>query len=41
MALPPREYFTLHEAAARWDCTLADIAGWASAGRFDLSLIHI
>ena len=36
MALPPREYFTLHEAAARWDCTLADIAGWASAGRFDI-----
>lgn len=36
MALPPREYFTLHEAAARWDCTLADIAGWASAGRFEI-----
>jgi hypothetical protein len=29
-------YFTLHEAAARWDCTLADIAGWASVGRFDI-----
>jgi len=26
----------LHEAAARWDCTLADIAGWASVGRFDI-----
>ncbi len=36
MALPPRVYFTLHEAAARWDCTLADIAGWASIGRFDI-----
>jgi hypothetical protein len=36
MALPPRVYFTLHEAAARWDCTLADIAGWASVGRFDI-----
>lgn len=36
MALPPRVHFTLHEAAARWDCTLADIAGWASVGRFDI-----
>lgn len=36
MALPPRVYFTLQEAAARWDCTLADIAGWASVGRFDI-----
>ena len=34
MALPPRVYFTLIEAAARWDCTIADIAGWASVGRF-------
>ena len=24
MRLPPRVHFTLHEAAARWDCTLAD-----------------
>jgi hypothetical protein len=36
MALPPRVYFTLHEASVRWDCTLADIAGWASVGRFDI-----
>ena len=36
MALPPRVHFTLQEAAARWDCTLADIAGWASVGRFDI-----
>lgn len=36
MALPPRVYFTLQEVAARWDCTLADIAGWASVGRFDI-----
>lgn len=36
MALPPRVYFTLQETAARWDCTLADIAGWASIGRFDI-----
>ena len=36
MALPPRVHLSLHEAAARWDCTLADIAGWASVGRFDI-----
>jgi hypothetical protein len=36
MALPPRVYFNLYEVAARWDCTLADIAGWASVGRFDI-----
>lgn len=36
MALPPRVYFTLQEAAARWDCSLADIAGWASVGRFHI-----
>lgn len=36
MGLPPRVYFTLYEAAARWDCTLADIAGWASVGQFDI-----
>jgi hypothetical protein len=36
MALPPRIYFTLQEAAVRWDCSLADIAGWASIGRFDI-----
>lgn len=36
MGLPPRVYYTLHEASIRWDCTLADIAGWASAGRFQI-----
>lgn len=36
MGLPPKVFYTLHEAAARWDCTLADIAGWASVGRFDI-----
>jgi hypothetical protein len=36
MALPPRVYFTLHEASVRWECSLADIAGWASVGRFDI-----
>lgn len=47
MALPPRVFFTLHEVTARWGCNIADVAGWADAGRFriltgiPLSLIHI
>lgn len=36
MALPPLVYYTLQEVSVRWDCTLADIAGWASVGRFDI-----
>jgi hypothetical protein len=34
MALPPRVFFTLHEAAARWGCNIADVAGWAAIGKF-------
>lgn len=34
MPLPDRAWFTLHEAAARWGCSIADIAGWADAGMF-------
>jgi hypothetical protein len=34
MALPPRVYFTLQEVTARWGCNIADVAGWANAGRF-------
>lgn len=34
MALPPRVYFTLQEVTARWGCNIADVAGWADAGRF-------
>ncbi len=36
MALPPRAFFTLHETASRWGCTIADIAGWASESKFDI-----
>ncbi len=36
MKLPPREYYTVHEAAARWGCTIADIAGWSAKARFDI-----
>lgn len=34
MGLPPRVYFTLQEVTARWGCNIADVAGWADAGRF-------
>eukprot|EP01036_Dinobryon_divergens_P003071 gene3071-4036_t len=36
MALPPRVFFTLHETAARWGCTIADIAGWVCDGKLDI-----
>jgi len=36
MALPRRIFYALNEIAIRWDCPLADIAGWASAGYFDI-----
>lgn len=36
MPLPPRAFFTLHETASRWGCTMADIAGWASEGKLDI-----
>ena len=36
MALPHRVWFTLHEAAARWGCTTAEIAGWSATGNFDI-----
>lgn len=29
MGLPRRVFYTIHEAAARWGCTVSDIAGWA------------
>lgn len=36
MALPPRVFFTLHEASARWGCSIADIAGWAAVGKLKI-----
>ena len=36
MALPPRVFFTLHETAARWGCTIADIAGWVCDGKLEI-----
>lgn len=34
MALPPRVFYTPQEVTARWSCSIADVAGWADAGRF-------
>jgi hypothetical protein len=36
LALPPRVFFTLLETASRWNCTIADIAGWAAVGRLNI-----
>jgi len=36
MTLPQREYYTIHEVAARWGCTISDIAGWAAKGKIDI-----
>ncbi|MDP2051274.1 MAG: hypothetical protein Q8K33_20810, partial [Cypionkella sp.] len=36
MTLPQREFYTLHEVAARWGCALADISGWSTAGELDV-----
>jgi hypothetical protein len=36
MSLPPRVFFTLTEAAARWGCSPADIGGWAAVGRIEI-----
>lgn len=36
MGLPPKVYFSLFEVAARWECNLSDLAGWASVERFDI-----
>lgn len=44
MALPPRVFFTLYELSFRWDCSIADIAGWASLGKLKIKtgigLVH-
>ncbi len=36
MKLPKREFYAVHEVAARWGYTIADIAGWSAAGHFDI-----
>lgn len=32
MGLPQRAFYPVHETAARWGCTVSDIAGWAATG---------
>lgn len=32
MGLPQRVFYPVHETAARWGCTICDIAGWAAKG---------
>jgi hypothetical protein len=36
VALPSRVFFTLLETASRWNCSIADIAGWAAVGRLNI-----
>ena len=36
MGLPQRVFYSASEVAVRWECSLADIAGWASVGYFDI-----
>ena len=36
VALPPRVFFTLYEISVRWDCSIADIAGWSSQGKLKI-----
>jgi len=38
MNLPKRVLFTLHEAAARWNCQIADIADWALSGHLEIMM---
>ena len=32
MGLPQRVFYPVYETAARWGCTVSDIAGWAATG---------
>lgn len=36
MALPPRVFWTIYEASARWGCIPADIAAWAATDRLEI-----
>ncbi len=36
MALPPSYLFTVLEVAVRWECTQAQVIGWAIVGELDL-----
>ena len=36
MGLPQKVFYSVSEVSVRWECSLADIAGWASVGYFDI-----
>jgi len=36
VALPPRVFFTLYETSLRWNCSIADIAGWSAIGKLKI-----
>jgi hypothetical protein len=36
MGLPQRVFYPVHETAARWGCTISDIAGWAATGKLKI-----
>lgn len=36
MALPQRAFYTVQEAALRWECALSDLAGWAATGKLEI-----
>ncbi len=37
MNLPPRVFYTLSDAASHWNCNVADVAGWAAAGKLRIT----
>ena len=39
MTLPPRAFYTLFEAAVRWECDVADIVEWAVAGHLNILVL--
>lgn len=36
MPLPLRAFYTVQEAARRWECSLGDLAGWAAIGKLEI-----
>lgn len=36
MPLPQRAFYTVQEAALRWECSLGDLAGWAATEKLEI-----
>lgn len=36
MPLPQRAFYTVQEAALRWECNLMDLVGWAAVGKLEI-----